>query len=117
MARKHFFHIWIFCSLLLWGNAFAQIINFEEKIDKIYISSDKILVTEKGIFVLFEGNDSTLTKVAVQQVNYDDNGMFVQVEHIPLPLALERCGRWHLSSCSRCLGCDVSGCPFQCKCR
>jgi hypothetical protein len=84
---------------------------------KVYVSADKMIVSDKGIFILLENEDSMLTKVLVPQVNCDENGLFVLAEYIPLPQTMmERCPKFHPCACPICFGCNRADCPYRCKC-
>ena len=84
--------------------------------EKVYISSDQIVCSDRGLFLLLEIEEGSLAKILVPQINWDENGLFVLAEHIPLPQAAW-CRLGH-PACNKCYRCDVPGCPsYGCKCR
>jgi hypothetical protein len=84
--------------------------------EKFYISSEQLICSDSGIFVLLENVEGDLFKILVPQISWDTDGLFVLTEFIPLPNA-DWCPRGH-KACSRCGRCDVPGCPaYGCMCR
>lgn len=90
-------------------------LNFND--DKVYISSDQLICSDNGIFILLQDSNGILAKTSVPQVNYDDNGLFVLATNIPLPQALMRCPNGHPRVCPKqgCMGCGNSKCPHRCR--
>ncbi len=114
---KKFFILTLFLFTLFSGKMFSQDVFYETDYinSKVYITSDQLVVSDKGLFVLLEDASGLLTKTLVPQVNYDENGLFISAEHLPSPQVLERCPKGHVASCPKCFRCQVSSCRFRCK--
>src|ERR1700722_4940898 len=54
---------------------------------RVYVASDQLMCSNCGIFVLLEDSNGNLSKILVPQLSWDENGLFVLAEHIPLPEA------------------------------
>ena len=102
----------LFCSTAYAASTY----NSSESDQKVYLASDQLICSDSGIFVFLEDANGLLSKILVPQISWDENGLFVLAESIPLPQATW-CRRGH-HACSKCFRCDVSDCPaYGCKCR
>lgn len=98
---------------LFSGQIFAQ--EFTTDDDKVYISSDQLVCSDNGIFVLLESADRLLAKISVSQVQFDAYGLFVLNSNIPAPQAVMRCPKGHPCTCPKCFSCRVPSCPYRCR--
>lgn len=94
-----------------WKNTELESITNEYTVigNKIYIRSDQLHITDEGIFILINGK-----QVFVQQLNFDENGIYCLTEH--LDKITDKCYNGHKIWCKQCFGCIVRYCKFRCIC-
>jgi hypothetical protein len=76
--------------------------------ERIYLNSEEIIITDKGIQIIQDG-----ALHSVDGLSVDAFGIFV------LSTQLGRygeCRNGHSINCPRCWGCGATGCSYRCKC-
>lgn len=107
--------IFVFVFIIVCSKTFALSSDVSNEC-KLYITSDQLVLSDYGIFVLLENADGYLSKILVPQVNWDENGLFVAREYLPDPQAAW-CRNGH-KACDRCYRCNVRSCPaYGCRCK
>lgn len=74
--------------------------------EKIYVTSDQVEVTDKGIRVFTEIGEEP---ILVSSLSYDEKGLFFEVECYYCPFG-------HLPRCRVCRGCYETTCHSRCRC-
>ena len=76
---------------------------------KIYIEPDQVVVSNEGLFFIFEG-----VILPIPQLNYDSNGLYILSDFV---MGRDRCPRGHSRGCYTCGGCLNYQCPYRCWCK
>ena len=77
--------------------------------ERLYVSPDQIILTEKGIFLMTDKGMRL-----IDRLECDENGIY-----IPSLVAWtkEKCPLGHEVTCRRCHGCNWRNCKHACWCR
>lgn len=112
---KTLLSIFVCIFVIICGKTYA-LSNDASTESKMYITSDQLVFSNYGIFVLLENTDGYLSKILIPQINWDENGLFVAKEYLPDPQAAW-CRNGH-HACNTCYRCDYRGCPaYGCRCK
>lgn len=85
--------------------------------EKIYLTTDQVVLSDCGIYILLKDVYGSLVKVQVPQLGGNEIGLYISTEFIPSPQVIMRCPNFHPLSCPKCHGCTSQECPYGCKCR
>lgn len=74
--------------------------------DKIYLTPNQVIVSDKGLFALIDG-----VTIKITQIQCDQNGPYIRASMFE-----KRCWNGHPVLCETCSGCARLLCQFRCKC-